>query len=55
VFNISVQIFVTACVIFCYASNWTVKVNSVGSSLISFGWTRMSVDEGLRFWTLPDF
>ena len=51
VVNISV-IFVTACVIFRYVSNWTVKVNGVGGSLIPFGWTRMSVDVALCFWAL---
>ena len=49
VVNISV-IFVTACVIFGYVSNWSVKVNVVGGSLIPFGWTRMSADAALYFW-----
>ena len=53
VVNISV-IFVTACVIFRYVSNWTVKVglNGVLGSLIPFGWTRMSADVALCFWAL---
>jgi len=51
VVNISV-IFVTACVIFGYVSNWTVKVNGVGGSLIPFGWTRISADVALCFWVL---
>jgi len=49
VVNISV-IFVTACVIFGYVSNWSIKVNGVGGSLIPFGWTRMSADVALCFW-----
>jgi len=49
VVNISV-IFVTACVIFGYVSNWSVKVNGVGGSLIPFGCTRMSADVALYFW-----
>ena len=47
--NISV-IFVTPCVIFGYVSNWTVRVNGVGGSLIPFGWTRISADVALCFW-----
>ena len=51
VVNISV-IFVTACVIFDYVSNWSIKVNGVGGSLIPFGWTRISADVALCFWVL---
>ena len=51
VVNISV-IFVTACVIFGYVSNWSIKVNGVGGSLIPFGWTRISADVALCFWVL---